>query len=264
MPARPGNRQPRGCPGESACPCPTRGMHGGRWTWHCPTIVRGVKDSGTRGWFSAKQGPHSCQWETGVVKLTVSVCSLLCPVPSSARGSHGLQRGRNLGAKSRFSVTAAHPDPFQPCLAPRHPSHAPPAPQPHPPSPGAWLGCWAHAGVLVTSVSVLLTLLQTHQHPWEQHCSQGSALSSPTCSFWHQRGPHQSREPHRLHPNPAGSFPIPPPTHSLPSPSFPVPPGTFALAPAPGLSDRRLWALGAHREAGNRQQLPWWQRPCPL
>lgn len=195
----------------------------------------------------------------------MSICSLLCPVPSSAWGSHGLQRGRNLGVESRFSVMAAHPDPLPPCLAPHQHSRVPPAPQSHPPSPGAWLGCWAHAGALVTSVSVLLTLHQPPQHPWEPPALlPGLCTLSPTCGFWHKRGPHQSREPHSLHPNLAGAFPFPPPTHSLPSPSSPVPPGTFPLAPAPGLGDRQLWALGARRLAGNRQQLPWWQRRCPL
>lgn len=214
---------------------------------------------------SRKLGETQFTDPAGTVKLTVSVCSLHCPVPSSAWGSHGLQRGRDLGAESRFSATATHPGLLPPCLAPPTAATHPPSPTVSParlsPCLGAWLGCQAHAGALILP-QCSLSCSSTPGSP--QHCSPGSAPSLPPAATRVQgvpirAGSHTAFTRIQLEPSPSHLPCTPCPPHPPQSPQAAQHPGTFPLAPALGLSEHWSQAPGAHGEAGNRQQLPWWQ-----
>lgn len=114
------------------------------------------------------------------VKLTLSICSLCRTVPSSARGSHGLQRGKVLGAKSRFSTTAAHPSPLRtlPCFPPLQPCIPTVSPTHLSPYPGVWLGVPGTRGCTLNfSAPCPVSAPSTPRR--SRHCSLGSAPSLP-------------------------------------------------------------------------------------
>lgn len=209
-----------------------------------------------RGWFSAKQGPQPCQWEiegdpAGSIKLTVSVCSLCRLVPSSALGSHGLQRGRDLGAESRFSAMAAHPGPLPTCLAPPPPQPQTPRPTVSParlsPCPAAWQACWAHAGTLVPP------------RPCSSPCSSPRApLGAPDIapralhSLSHLRPPGSGGYPSEqgpAHPSPVSSWSLPHPTSRAPPalPTLPSPPRLYSTQVPSHLLQPWGWASTGHR-----------------
>lgn len=222
-------------------------------------------ESGVRGGISAKQGSQCSQEETvgtaRSVKLTLSMCSVCRPVPSCARGSHGLQRGKVLGAKSRFSTTAAHPGPLPPlpCFPPLQPCiPSPPISPAHlGPCPGVWLGVPGTCGCTL-DFSAPCPVSAPSTPGRSRQCSLGSAPSLPPTST-RVRGVYSEQGATQPSPKPSCILSrSASPTHpALPTPPQAVQhPGTFPLALVLALGKRWPRAPGAHREASNRQQLP--------
>lgn len=171
----------------------------------------------------------------------MSICSLCCLVMNSSWGSHGLQSGLGLGEDRKMStVGTLHFPPRLPCS---------PTPQPHTPvlpvhpRPLPW--CQAYPP----------------PHLWSLPCRSSQILGSAplVLGLW-ESAPKPGA--HGLHPNSPGAFPY---SHccSLQPPHPFCTQSTFPSAAALGLGKHQLWATGAGGEAGNKQQLPWWQR-CPL
>lgn len=256
-------------------------MPQGRQARSCPPTVLGARGDWGKGLVFCQTGTPALPGETWRGARPSRECKThsirLLPPPSSYLLCSGQPRsperqGSGCGEQVRRDGHPPWPAPPLPCSPPPQPCTPSPTASPAWLSPrsGAWLGCQGHAGARLGCQGHAGALV-----PPQPQCSSPApappaTLGAPSIApralhpLSHPRLPGSGvplSEQGATQPSPKSIWSLPHPTSLFP----PHPPqssqhsGTFPLAPALRLGEHWPQALGARGEAGNRQQLPWWQ-----